>query len=382
MTKAISIGAPAKVRFAMIDGLRGVAALAVFLFHCNEGQQLTSLMAAAPAWVEWTIHRGHLGIAIFFVLSGFVIAHSLRGVAVTFPLVGRFLLRRSVRLDPPYWFAIALTIAMAAVSAHFIQAKEPLSISIGQLVAHVFYLQEVLGYREIGPIFWTLCQEVQFYLIYALLLAVTRNDPALNMQGRATAVGIAVAALISLLWPLGIVTWEPWRGSFLPLWHCFLLGAGAYWTWQYPRMAVYYFSYVAILVLSAAVRMDDVTLASVLTAVALWYATTTGGIYRWLNWRWLQFLGLISYSLYLTHNPVSGALFRIGYDLTGRSALTEAFWWVVVILGCILFSAGMWWLIERPSLALAKRIKLERRANSDMKKTASPASLVPESRAR
>jgi len=371
MTETSSIGAPGKVRFAMIDGLRGIAALAVFLYHCNEGHHLTNLMAVAPAWLGWTLHQGHLGIAIFFVLSGFVIAHSLRGHAVTFPLVGRFLLRRSVRLDPPYWFAIALTIGMAAISVHFVQGKEALSISAGQLVAHVFYLQEVLGYPEIGPIFWTLCQEVQFYLIYALLLAVTRNDPTQNLQGRTTAWGLAVAALISLLWPLGIVAWEPWRGSFLPLWHCFLLGAGVYWTWQYPRMAAYYFAYVAILVLSAAVRIDEVTLASALTALALWYAGTTGGIARWLNWRWLQFLGSISYSLYLTHNPVSGALFRIGYGLTGRSALTEAFWWVMVILGCVLFSAGMWWLIERPSLALAKRIKLE------AKKPVSAAPILP-----
>ncbi|MBY0562252.1 acyltransferase [Hyphomicrobium sp.] len=358
MTKATSIGVWDAGRFAMIDGLRGIAALAVFLYHCNEGHHLTNLMAAAPAWFEWIVRQGHLGIAIFFVLSGFVISHSLRPYSVTAPVVARFLLRRSVRLDPPYWFAIALTIGMAALSAHVVQGKEPLSISMGQLVAHVFYLQEALGFREIGPIFWTLCQEVQFYLIYALLLAATRNDPARSMQGGATAIGVAVAALISLLWPLGIVTWEPWRGSFLPLWHCFLLGAGAYWMWQYPQMAVYYFSYVAILTLSAAFKLDEVTLAAGLTAMTLWYATTTGGIYRWFSWRWLQFLGLISYSLYLTHNPVSGALFRIGYGLTGRSALTEAFWWAMVILGCILFSAGMWWLIERLSLALAKRINL------------------------
>jgi len=346
-------------RFRMIDGLRGIAAFAVVLYHCIEGRHLTNLMAVSPAWVDWIVRQGHLGIAIFFVLSGFVISHSLRPYSVTPRVAARFLLRRSVRLDPPYWFAIALTIFMAAISAQFVQGKEPLSISTGQLVAHVFYLQEVLGFQEIGPIFWTLCQEVQFYLVYAVILAVTRNNPARNMQGRGTAVGIAIAALVSLLWPLGIVTWEPWRGSFLPLWHCFLLGAGAYWTWLYPRMAGYYFGYVAILALSAAWKLDDVTLASVVTAVALWAATKTGGIYSWLNWRWLQFLGLISYSLYLTHNPISGALFRVGYMIAGRSALTEAVCWLLVVLGCILFSAAMWWLIERPSMALAKRIKLE-----------------------
>jgi peptidoglycan/LPS O-acetylase OafA/YrhL len=53
-----------------------------------------------------------------------------------------------------------------------------------------------------------------------------------------------------------------------------------------------------------------------------------GRLQTGLNWRWLQFLGLISYSLYLIHNLVTGAAFRIGFILTGRSVFTEVLWWV------------------------------------------------------
>jgi peptidoglycan/LPS O-acetylase OafA/YrhL len=161
--------------------------------------------------------QGDIGIAVFFVLSGFVISHSVARSRVTFPFVGRFMLRRSLRLEPPYWLAIALVICFAHLSARVLPGKELTSFSAGQIAAHIFYLQEMLGYPHINIVFWTLCQEVQFYLVYVLLLALSRNDPAQPMQGRATALTFAVAALISLLWPLGILTDGSWSGSSLPI---------------------------------------------------------------------------------------------------------------------------------------------------------------------
>jgi peptidoglycan/LPS O-acetylase OafA/YrhL len=51
---------------------------------------------------------GHFGVPIFFVLSGFVIALSLDGKPMSLEIIGRFILRRSIRLDLPYWTAIVL----------------------------------------------------------------------------------------------------------------------------------------------------------------------------------------------------------------------------------------------------------------------------------
>lgn len=59
------------------------------------------MLAVAPSWVASVLDHGNLGVAVFFVLSGFVIAHSLHGVRVTPSVVGRLMLRRSLRLDPP-----------------------------------------------------------------------------------------------------------------------------------------------------------------------------------------------------------------------------------------------------------------------------------------
>jgi len=59
-----------------------VAAFWVVLFPASEGGHVDHLKAALPAWVSRMVFDwGHLGVALFFVLSGFVMMHSLRGLA-------------------------------------------------------------------------------------------------------------------------------------------------------------------------------------------------------------------------------------------------------------------------------------------------------------
>lgn len=358
-----------------MDALRGVAALGVVFYHAYEGNHLSGLLAALPAWVAHVLKHGALGVPVFFVLSGFVISHSVARSRVTPSFIGRFMLRRSIRLDPPYWFAIALAIGFAVLSARVVPGKEQPAYAAGQIMAHLLYLQEVLSYPAINPVFWTLCQEVQFYFVYVLLLGLARNDPLLPLQGPRTALLLGLAALLSLLWPLGLVTTEPWRGSFLPLWHNFLLGAGAYWAWRHAEVVPFYLAYGALLLFAGMSHSDNFTTASVLTSLLLWTAAASGRIVSACSWRWLQVLGAISYSLYLTHNPITGAAFRAGYTLTGRSPILEAFWWFVVTGACLAFAWCVWWLIERPSIGLAGRIPLASPPAEDLR---SPAAGGPE----
>jgi peptidoglycan/LPS O-acetylase OafA/YrhL len=340
-------------RFTVVDALRGIAALGVVLFHLvAEDHHIPQLKALMPGWLSAVLDHGNLGVAIFFVLSGFVISHSLYKERVTLPLAGRFMLRRSIRLDPSYWVAIAFALSFAFLSALVLPDKARPDVSWQQITAHVFYVQEILGYPEINPIFWTLCLEIQFYLIYALLLAATCSNY------KATVIVLFTAMAISLLWPIGIIKTGLWLGSFLPLWHGFLLGVGAYWAWRDQRLAPPFLAFAAIVVAFAALRNDAFSVTYAATALLLWSCAMSDQISRGLNWCWLQFLGLISYSLYLIHNPITGASFRVGYMLTGRGIWSEALWFVAVLGACIVAAAIMWWLIERPSMRIARKVRL------------------------
>ena len=90
-----------------LDGLRGVAVIAVMLFHHFHFSD-----GGRHAW-----SGGFLGVDIFFVISGFVIPLSLHGRSYTLRQFPAFMVRRLVRLEPPYIASIVLAIVLWHASA-------------------------------------------------------------------------------------------------------------------------------------------------------------------------------------------------------------------------------------------------------------------------
>ena len=188
-------------RFVLVDALRGIAALAVLFHHLlfNSELQIT-LWKVLPGWFTEFCHRGAYGVQIFFVISGFVIAHSLRNVRLSPKSVGMFMVRRQLRLDPPYWTMLFLTVACLFVEQHISWIERKPFPSVGDFVTNLFYLQNLTRNFNIMGVAWTLCLEVQFYLVFIILLvagkAVTRTaGAALNASFGL----VATVAVISIL---------------------------------------------------------------------------------------------------------------------------------------------------------------------------------------
>ncbi|MDI6025825.1 acyltransferase [Corticibacterium sp. UT-5YL-CI-8] len=325
-------------RYTFIDGLRGAAAAAVVLFHALRGNHVDFM----PTEVASIAVLGEGGVAIFFVISGFVIMHSMFRAKVDPAYVGGFILRRSIRLEPPYWVAIALTIGLSYLASAFVPGRPAPEYSIGQLIAHLYYGQELLGYMHINPVFWTLCYEVQFYLVLALVLMT-----------RSTALLILVFG-VSLLWPTGLL--PEVRGLFVNLFYSFLLGVGAYFAWVRPGVRPWFLAYIGIVLIASLVDNDLFALIASASALLLVSTAIKGRLHDTLNWRWLQFLGAISYSLYLTHNPITGATFRVWYMIAGHSVAAQAAGLVLSAVACVVFAWIMYLLVERPCIAFARSI--------------------------
>jgi len=334
--------------FGLVQVLRGVAALWVVLFHASEGHHIDGLKAGLPALGRDLFELGGNGVAIFFALSGFVIAHSIRGDTITPAYIGRFALRRSIRLDPAYWLSIAFFLGVAAISA-FVKHEAFTAPTIGQLAANMTYTQLFLNQPSINVVYWTLCYEVQFYLVLVLCVMAAQRFGQ-------TALLIPFAAAI--LWGSGLLH-EPFPGLFVDRWHCFFLGALAYWS-KDNRWALAGFISVCAVVLIG--NPNPFTVICAATAAALLIARQTGFITNGLASRPTLFLGTVSYSLYLTHNPVTGATFFI----TDKLHVPEWLGLIVCVAACIGFAAVFWWIIERPTMNLAKRVKLRPGTNKPL----------------
>ncbi len=355
-------------RFVLVDALRGVAASWVVFVHASVGHHIDALEAALPAWVHLVISNGRIPVAIFFVLSGFVIAYSVSRYEVNARFVGRFAIRRSIRLDPPYWASIVLTLAFGYASQFFVRGKVYELPDARSILFHLAYLQDITDSPEINPVYWTLSLEVQFYLVFCLLLALAHKLRRDRSDKRSLYAIFVPAMLVSAAWPLGLVpggnAW-PWPGLFLPLWYGFLLGMAACWAMLGLIPAGLFYAYALLLGVGAARHPDAGLIACLATAVLLYVAARLGKLTAWLNFRWLLFLGMISYSLYLIHNPITGAFYRVAYRIAGRGVAGEALWLVPMLAVNVAAAYAFWWLFERTSMAFCHRIRMNEPARPE-----------------
>lgn len=338
-------------RFLAIDGLRGVAALSVLIFHLiHSGPQRSLLIATGSFPMDELSRLLRYGVMVFFVLSGFVIAHSLRNNPLTSREVGAFVLRRQLRLDPPYWCAGFFALVLWWCEVRFTNyVTKPLPDLAG-IGLNMVYLHPFFHEPPILQVAWTLCLEVQFYLFFILFLYATRSMP----QARYWRLGLLMAAnaISILVWLSGYTT--PW---FFPHWFTFGVGVLAYWAGKgAPEKWCAGVTLAAVLALAGIEQRADLAVCFA-TAAFLWLAQSRQALSRWLGWKSLLYLGRVSYSLYLTHLVVINYGLGVAYKLMGKSP--AAAWLAVAAVGtgALVFADLFHRWIERPSLALLSKLR-------------------------
>jgi hypothetical protein len=371
----------AKQRFLAIDALRGVAALAVVLFHV-QGALDRGPQPWMPHWLAELARGGHFGVNVFFVLSGFVIAYSVRDGLLTPGFLGRFALRRSIRLDPPYWTAVALEVVLIFAGLALIPSLGTPTPTWPQVLAHLAYLQDILGYPHLVYSFWTLCYEFQFYLAFVGLLVAGRSLERRYGLMVARLAGVAVFAMLfawSVLVHQGVLP-NVHRGIALDRWNEFFIGVLAWWVVSgRVRLPLLLAAWVATAILA---RRPDTAIGTaivVLVSLLCMRSATSPAFNQPFAWGPIRGLGLVSYSLYLYHASIGWRVVSLAQHRTGSMGLTAAVgWasWAVAIAAALLVAVVGWWCIERPSLAWSRRIALPQRQGPTLDQVTRAAAAV------
>jgi peptidoglycan/LPS O-acetylase OafA/YrhL len=367
-------------RFVFVDALRGVAAVLVMLRHLYSSTPLYfALRLSFPRPLRVLCSDGLWGVHIFFVLSGFVIAHSLRNVVTTPHSVGRFILRRQLRLDPLYWFVLFLTLGLL-FGRHVIATQHGGVVDWGlpgpgDVLLNLFYLHNVLhnwlGSSQIVSVAWTLCIEVQFYLFYILCLAIgqsvtrwmTGKGPEKNLSTVSVwlVAGLGLASLTVLNRSMHHpepADWSPWFTSY---WYYFAAGAMACWAAQGRVRPAVFGAFAALFLFCAAYWRSGGMATGAVAASLLFLVGIAGHLGDWLNYRPLQFLGRISYSLYMVHLFVVFLVMNGGFKMTHGNRPAAVFWLLLAAGLSLLAAQATYLLIEKPSLRFSERFKERRK---------------------
>lgn len=367
--------APNKRRFEFIDGLRGIAALLVVFFHFNNLLKDVYHLSL-PSVFNSLFSQGHCGVEIFFVLSGFVISYSIRNYSVTLPFACQFFIKRSIRLDPPYWITMALLVVLSLCANCFKSTPAALPSS-SEIFANLFYLAGFLHMPWILPVAWTLALEIQFYLFLILLIKVIQP---LNRQSTSRKFSSSALAIISGLIFFSLVqntsyAWLPsLSGLFIYEWYSFSVGCLACWAMLGFISSRFFWIHLG-LISGYAIFYDPDAIVTCLTALLIFYTAYQGRMHERLASPLFQYLGRISYSLYLTHWAFGLKILdlTIRYFGTDLDHFIKILFLMIFALGCTLLGAEIFYrLVEEPSIKLSQRLKFNPRSEQRPLVSANP----------
>ncbi len=325
-------------RNGWIDVLRALSAMAVVLFHFNA----VPLQPAGPAAAAWhgLWQYGHLGVGVFFALSGYCLIPGWQRSAGCLD----FMRRRVWRILPPYWASLLLIAVLAlgfklttGVNDIATLPRDPVSLAATLLL----FTQPVTGVPTMNWVYWTLSDMLAFYALMTLPLLAPRPARVFILLGLHTLLCTADLAFRPV--PAGIF-------FFIRHWPVFGVGA-ALGVWSIHRsaaaaMLVASFLH-AVVTIGRGYDHTHYLLTGWLTVAAV---TVTLAANLPAALRPLARLGTISYSLYLIHVPVGIlALSRLfpqsmdpGWEFIGRQ---------LVLLTVCLAAAGLFYFAgERPFL--------------------------------
>ena len=312
--------------FAFLDGIRGLTAGYIVLNHATLNivlQDKAGAMSAGVRWLAGWLANGLLAVQIFIVLSGYclMLAAMGDGGRLRGGLPG-FALRRAARILPSYYGALAFTLCLLALIPGMSALDASDRATVPGLVAHLLLLHNFnpAWITQIDPPMWSLSVEWQIYFIFALVLL-----PVWQRLGTIGALltGVAIGYFVHWI-TKGVADYsQPFYVGF------FAMGMAAAaisvgkseFAERARRLPWAVIGTVLLIPCILVFNYDHSTHAWIISShflslsvasllVAQMLARQDGiNLRRLLEWKPVQAVGLVSYSLYLTHFPVLAALY-------------------------------------------------------------------------
>lgn len=337
-----------------LDALRALAALGVIVAHAYSVDVLPQFPKLASV-----AYLGNFGVSLFFVLSGFVITRILIQTHQDPHYFRTFYVRRLLRIFPLYYIGLA-----AYYFLPYLLGWESDVAPAGDQLIYAAYLQNfsrTFDWGASGPgHYWSLAVEEHFYLLWpaVVLVAMRVGEKSLIgvslflvagvhvlrvfMLGEGYDINVFTFTRLDQLVYGGLIAVAEFRG--------FLTSRNNPW---FMGMIITGCGFILVLELGSPETRElfkytafGITFTGLVLAVSA--SSATGAVSRILQAGWLQYLGKISYGLYVWH-----VLVMAGVTHYVEAPASVRF--LLVVACTILFSAASFRWLEAPFLKLKDR---------------------------
>jgi peptidoglycan/LPS O-acetylase OafA/YrhL len=343
----------------LVDAVRAVAATVIVGHHFSYYQPLAD--AASPILgplIDALRDYGRVA-QVFIVLSGFMLAGSLRRRRWDGGRAGRFIVQRYCRLALPYLAAIGFAILAGEFGRDWIDNDVAGALpTIQQVLAHCLFLQDVLGFESLSAGLWFVCITFQLTLIYVggLLIrdALIDRSPAWargGMNRLPMALGWLLA-IASLFYFNRDSSWESWAAFFFGQ---FFLGVLVQRALEDRRAEKSLAIYVLIVAIALTMEWRPRLVLALATGIILFFGGKIGVLSRWPSNRVVAFMGRTSYSLFLIHFPVLVVVATLWERQEWTTPLGAVAGLIFAYLVSIVVATLFYRFVEEPATRLSRR---------------------------
>lgn len=287
-------------RLHALDLLRFIAAISVVFYHFINRPEATSF-----EWLAPFTQYGYLGVPIFFIISGYVIAVSASNRSSF-----GFLKARIIRLYPAYWIGLFFTLSVLILSEGYSNNEGSIIVVF---LANLTMINNVFGISNVDGVYWTLHAELRFYgCVFLLMIFGVFNRFYLWVNAW---------LLMSVV---HVFFGEPFfMGWFIsPVYSPFFIAGIVFYLLQRDGIRFYLIFMLAVTCVLSLVRTYEIAPSFIVGAgkfqgmmsaviIFILFLIFLVLICRWVvirRYYWLSILGAMTYPLYLIHN-VAGRIF-------------------------------------------------------------------------
>jgi peptidoglycan/LPS O-acetylase OafA/YrhL len=326
-------------RILELDSLRGVAAIMVVFFHYST--RFDGLYGHSPE-LGWEVPWGHLGVHLFFIISGFVIFLTLQRTRKP----KDFIVSRFARLYPAYWISVLFTFTVVAIFG--LPGRE---VSTGDLAVNMTMLQNFLGVPAVDGVYWSLRVELTFYFWIFLLFVLGKMDSIIPVAWF-WLVGMTLTAFFELGKWTFVEALLLWNYGYL-----FIAGIGYFYIFSGKRSWQIHALILACLI-PAYLKLELYEAVSVTLFFGLFFLFAYGKLV-WFSHKILLVAGSISYVLYLIHQNVGYVILRSLKNWEVSSSLKVA----LAMAICVAVSWAIHLIVEEPARKAIRKWYKKRQSN-------------------